>query len=42
MFKKVWIITRPYQVQAFKIKTESVEEFIKNKKVYKIEDFKGW
>ena len=42
MFKKVWIITRPYQVQAFKVKAESVEDFIKNKKVFKIEDFKGW
>ena len=42
MFKKVWIITRPAEVQAFKVKAENVEEFIKNKKVHKIEDFKGW
>lgn len=42
MFKKVWIITRPAEVQAFKVKTEDVEEFVKNKKVYKVEDFKGW
>lgn len=42
MFKKVWIITAPYQVQAFKVKAESVADFIKNKQVYKIEDFKGW
>ena len=42
MFKKVWIITRPAETQAFKVKAENVEEFIKNKKVYKIEDFKGW
>ena len=42
MFKKVWIITRPAETQAFKVKAENVEEFIKNKKVYKVEDFKGW
>ena len=42
MFKKVWIITRPAEVQAFKVKSEDVEEFIKNKKVYKVEVFKGW
>jgi hypothetical protein len=42
MFKKVWIITGYCEVQAFKVKAESVEDFIKNKKVYKIEDFKGW
>lgn len=42
MFKKVWIITRPAEVQAFKVKAENVEEFVKNKKVHKIEDFKGW
>ena len=36
MFKKVWIITRPAEVQAFKVKAEDVEEFTKNKKVYKI------
>lgn len=42
MFKKVWIITRPAEVQAFKVKTENVEDFIKDKNVYKIEDFKGW
>jgi hypothetical protein len=42
MFKKVWIITRPAEVQAFKVKAENVEEFIKNKKVYKVEEFKGW
>ena len=35
MFKKVWIITRPAEVQAFKVKGENVEEFIKNKKVFK-------
>jgi hypothetical protein len=42
MFKKVWVITRPAEVQAFKVKAENVEEFIKNKKVHKVEDFKGW
>lgn len=42
MFKKVWIITRPHEVQAFKVKAENVEAFIQNKKVFKIEDFKGW
>lgn len=42
MFKKVWIITRPAEVQAFKVKTENVANFIKNKKVFKIENFKGW
>ena len=42
MFKKVWIITRPAEVQAFKVKAENVEEFTKGKQVYKIEDFKGW
>lgn len=42
MFKKVWIITRPAEVQAFKVKAENVEAFTKNKKVYKVEDFKGW
>ncbi len=42
MFKKVWIITRPAEVQAFKVKAEEVEKFIEGKRVYKIEDFKGW
>lgn len=42
MFKKVWIITRPAEVQAFKVKAENVDEFIKGKQVYKIEEFKGW
>lgn len=42
MFKKVWIITRRAEVQAFKVKTENVAEFTKGKHVYKIEDFKGW
>jgi hypothetical protein len=42
MFKKVWIITRPAEVQAFKVKADNVDNFIKDKKVYKIEDFKGW
>jgi hypothetical protein len=42
MYKKVWIITRPYEVQAFKVVADKLEAFTKDKKVYKIEDFKGW
>ena len=42
MFKKVWIITRPAEVQVFKVKADQVWEFVKGKQVYKIEDFKGW
>lgn len=42
MFKKVWIITRPCEVQAFRVKAENVADFISNKKIFKIEDFKGW
>lgn len=42
MYKKVWIITRPCEVQAFKVKDSQVADFTKGKQVYKIEDFKGW
>lgn len=43
--KAVWIITRPYEVQAFYKKEEEVAEFIakmekKGKKIYKIADYK--
>ena len=40
--KKVWIITRPYEVQAFMVADNKVEEFVKGKQVYKVEAFKGW
>ena len=42
MFKKVWVITRPYEIQAFCVREDEVEEFCKGKQIFKIVDFKGW
>jgi hypothetical protein len=39
MLKKVWIITRPYEVQAFYVREDRVEEFCKGKKIFKITDY---